>query len=610
MCGITGVFSPENMMELHKFYEAHLMIKHRGPDDEGFVALDGREIVHYKGKDTISDYWDYPDISQLTRSKLVLGHRRLSIIDLSPAGHQPLVFENLAMVFNGEVFNYIELRGRLFNKGYTFLSSSDTEVVLKAYHCWGEDCFNMFNGMWALAIYNREDNSLILSRDRFGQKPLYYYTDNNFIVFSSENKFIRKYNSISLGLNEKYLTKYIETSISDDSKETCFKDIFELEPGHFLKFGSQGVDIHKYWQFKPSYKPYSDDQALQEFAYLFNDSLKLRMRSDVPVGALLSGGLDSTLIVCSLYALGFLEELDFQTFSAVFHEEQYSEKKYIDATRKKTGILSDFIYPKPDDVQTYLTKILYHIEMPFRSLAVLSQHLIYRRIGENSKIKVVLNGQGADEAFGGYTADLYHVIVAFIGQGKLKEAVRLIRLVKNKRNITKKQILGSLVKRFNIGMTNPAYYNHASYSQITTSALREYLKYDDRNSMAYGIEARAPFVDYRLMEFAFNIDVKFKENKKIIRDFSEEHITKEVLERKDKMGFISPQELWQNHELKGLINDTYKNYNLNDFSLNIKHEKAILDGYQSGKNNDWARVWRVFCTLYWLSQDYNSNMYA
>jgi len=600
MCGITGIFNPKEQFSTEKYYSAHYTIRHRGPDDEGFIAFDKEDnIREYKGDDTIFELKERKHIGSVFSSRLILGHRRLSILDLSKNGHQPISFQELYMVFNGEIYNYIELRDELITKGYSFNSTSDTEVLLKAYHYWGNSCFAKFNGMWALAIFNKSKNSIILCRDRFGQKPLYYSINKGTISFSSENKFIRNLDTNKIKINENYLADYLYKGISDHNSHSAFVGINEVLPGHYLEYDSNGIREVNYWNFRPGFKEKNLKKAIEEFSYLFEDALKLRMRSDVPVGCLLSGGLDSSLIVCSLHALGYLSKGTFETFTAIFDEQEFSEEKYVKEVEKRTACRSNFLKPRKENIKEFLPKLLFHSEMPFRSLSFYSKHMIYKDISEKSGVKVALIGQGADEAFGGYTADYYTAITSYIGRLNLKEVSNLIKFLVKERKVSRYQILGSITKRMKPRIFNKSYYNEESFDKVLISSLREYLKNDDRNSMAYGIEVRSPFMDYRLMEFAFDIETKHKINKKIIRDYAVDKIPLQILNRKDKMGFVSPQEMWQQNYLKDEINKIYEDLGDRDNILNMDKEQKILLDYFNTRRN-WQRVWRVFCYGYWL----------
>jgi len=599
MCGITGLYNPHKEVDVRSYYNAHLKIRHRGPDDEGFFSLGGDEdYVFSKGNDTIDEFEAAPHIDKVKRSKLILGHRRLAILDLSYLGHQPAIFENLVLCFNGEIYNYREIREKLRQENYSFNSDSDTEVFLKAYHCWGTDCFNLFNGMWAAAIYNGD--SLLLTRDRFGQKPLFYHLrDDDTLIFGSEQKFILGLEK-DLEINQAYLNNYIELGVSETDENSIWSSVFQLEPGTYMEYSSRsGINHKKYWDFKPTHNVKADQGALEEFTNLFESAINLRMRSDVEVGSLLSGGLDSNTILGCLSG-GDTDLSNFKTFSAVFDEEVFSEKSYIDKGLALYNVKSQYIFPKPEHVKKHLGDLLEQMDGPIRSLSVMSQYLIYKTIKETSTVKVVLNGQGADEAFGGYTSDLFTFLSSSVGSFDLKNSKKAYRSLKHHRGVGDKQIVLSVLKRIKSGVIKAKGFNVKTFEHLTYSALKEYLKYDDRNSMAFGVEARAPFMDYRLMEFAYSLNYKFKFNKSIIREYAKGKVHESIINRKDKMGFISPQEKWQRKELMPLFNEVFENLkNKRTSSVDSDLELKIFDKYKKGQGN-WQRVWRTFNYLYWI----------
>lgn len=584
MCGISGLFSFSKDIFVERYYAAHLLLSHRGPDDEGFVVLQGKRLQHYRGKDTISFFTNYPHIQSVEKARMILGQRRLSILDLSEKGHQPFEFENLTIVYNGEVFNYLELRTELIHLGYDFITDCDTEVILKAYHCWGTSCFNKFNGMWACAIYDKEKDTLILCRDRFGIKPLFYACDKDGIYFGSEMKFIKSFLSRQLKVNERAIHAYLTNSKTDYSEETFYEEIKELQPAHYLVLENNHLSVCRYWNCRPGRLKKRPEDVLEEFSTLFCDSLKLRMRSDVEVGTLLSGGLDSTTIVCSLKKMGLISGADFKTFSAVFKESQFSEKSYIDETVQQLGVVPHFVYPDPDELESYLKQLFFHIETPFRSLAVYSQFLLYKTINEKTNVKVLLNGQGADELFAGYNGDYYNAVTSYANRFNWIQAVQEFTYYRRYRSRVplwrdiKSQGMNLMRNFFSSYLLN-----QKCYEAITFSPLREYLKYDDRTSMAFSVETRVPFLDYRLVEFALNLPEEYKinhfTNKKIVREYAKSIIPKSVLTRNDKMGFVSPQEIWHQKELRGFIS-----------RYNFEPQKCC----------NWIDEWRQACLNFWL----------
>lgn len=599
MCGITGFFSYENKINPKKYYEAHLKIAHRGPDDEGFISYTDNQLEFFKGNDTDRYFSKLSHINDAKESNLIIGHRRLSIIDLSYHGHQPFEFENLFLSYNGEIFNYIELREELKKEGYIFTTKTDTEVFLKAYHFWGVEAFNKFNGMWAASIYNMDDNSLVLTRDRFGIKPLYYSNDNESLYFASEVKFITEF--VNVSLNQNIVNEYLDNCHLDFSEDTFYNEISELAPGSYLIYNSEKIIIKEYWTFTPNLNDdISYEKAQNNISMLFDKSIDFRMRSDVEVGSLLSGGLDSNAIVGNLNYRNNLGK-NFQVFSAVFNDEKFSEKKYIDITLKKTPLLKEnFIYPNPDEIKDKLDKILYFQEFPFRSLSVFSQFEIYNYIKKNTNVKVLLNGQGSDEQFAGYTYHYIYLLAQHLKDFKLLNYLKELNMYSKNRNVKKIKETINVVKL--ILKNDRKYLQFDSniltsklFSEFKYTPMREYLRYEDRNSMMASVESRLPFMDYNLIEYSFKIRNEYKihngENKKILRDTVKSYIPEEILNRKDKMGFVSPQEVWQKSILKDLILSK-----LNDIPATL--QGFVKDYYDNG-HNEWAKVWRIFCFYYW-----------
>jgi len=619
MCGITGFFSYKNKINTKKYYNAHKKIAHRGPDDEGFLYIEKNNIDYLKGDDTISAFSDREHILTKESSRLILGHRRLSIIDLTSNGHQPISFEHLHLVYNGEIYNYIELKEELKNKGYEFKTNSDTEVFLKAYHYWGIEAFDKFNGMWAAAIYDKKRDTILLTRDRFGIKPLYYSIKDNNLIFGSEIKFVSSFFD-NLEANEQMVYEYLRFNYIDHTKETLFKDIMQLEPNSYMIFSKDGVNISSYWKLKE--KLNINKETIEK---VLNSSIKLRMRADVEVGSLLSGGIDSSLIVGLIDS--YKHNTKLQIFSAVFKEKKFSEKEYIDAfDTKNIKLIKNFIYPNAKELVLIIEELIYTQEEPFRSLAVFSQYEIYKYIKYNSDVTVLLNGQGADEVFTGYTKYYYIYLLELLRRADFKQFIKEFKALKKNRTLSSiklaKLLLRELLslyiqkkdkyrifnREFTLNINKKKFKNllkNELWKSLTFSALREYLRYEDKNSMRFSLESRLPFLDFRLVEDGFNLNDEFKINnglsKIVLRDIAKGKIPSQTLNRKDKMGFISPQEIWQREVLKDeldlVFKEIYKN-GIFDF-IDKKRIYDLYQKYQNRKFNDWAFIWRVYCLYKW-----------
>ena len=619
MCGITGFFSYKNKCNTENYYEAHLKLLHRGPDDEGFIYKNNDDSIEcLKGNDTIDEYQNVVHISAKPPSSLIFGHRRLSIIDLTSHGHQPFVFENLYLVYNGEIYNYIELKDELKNLGYSFQTNTDTEVFLKAYHCWGKDAFGKFNGMWSCAVYDEKKDEVLLCRDRFGIKPLYYSFIDGSLIFGSEIKFVASFFD-SLKVNEQIAYEYLRFNYSDHTKETFFENIMQVEPNSYMIFNRNGLSVNRYWSIE------EEKISGEEIEKRLKAAIGLRLRSDVEVGSLLSGGVDSSVI------LGIIDQnklsKSFQTFSAVFDEEKYSEKSYVDIFNvKHININKHFIYPSPQQLPSMMDDLIYTQEEPFRSLAVYSQYEIYKNIKRDTKVKVLLNGQGADEIFAGYSKYYYIYLFELLLERKMVIFWNELNALSINQNLSRVYILkrifidmigrffrksdkyGIFKKSFHLSKPHRRFSSllkNSLWDSLTFSALREYLRYEDRNSMQHSLESRLPFLDYNLVNGAFSLPntckIRDGSSKFILREIAKGKIPDKILSRKDKMGFVSPQELWQKDILKNEFDEVFIDIHKNGLFGFIDHERVyeIYVDYTNEKFNDWAFIWRIYCLYKW-----------
>ena len=437
MCGISGYISYRKPISGFDFYKAHCRMAQRGPDDEGFVASVNNQLIKAYGERSIEEIkHESEDICTIDCAMMIIGHVRLSVIDLTAGGHQPFVDKKtgLVMSYNGEIYNYKELRQELVSAGYIFRSNCDTEVLFYAYQHWGVECFQRLNGMWAVAIYDSNNGELTLSRDRCGVKPLFYRNMEESIAFASEMKVIC---SLQNGnrINMTSVNKYLKHCILCDGEQTFISGICEVKPGHYMTFsnGSLVRDCN-YWEYEPHLVKMSSEEALDRFEFLLRDSIRLRMRSDVEVGSLLSGGLDSNVIVGTLYNENKLSS-KYKTFSAVYTDEKYSEENYIKKTVAKLGIQSDLVYIKSKEVLECIDDALMSSEIPTRAIPMMLQYLLYRRIRETSNIKVVLNGQGADELFGGYNADYMTRFLQLWYERRIRELFSEIKTYRRNRSV-------------------------------------------------------------------------------------------------------------------------------------------------------------------------------
>lgn len=410
MCGIVGIVSKDRVTA-SVIKSMNDSIIHRGPDDEGFLV--GGPL----DDDIPLPKCDHTDCDQ----SLAFGHRRLAIVDLSAMGHQPMCYrDRYWIVYNGEVYNHVELRRELETQGYSFASHTDTEVILAAYDAWGTECLKRFNGMWAFVLYDQLERRVFISRDRFGIKPLYYYQHNGIFVFASEIKALLRHPHVTREPNLEYCREYLERGAREYLKETAFKDIYRFGSACFLECDVGRIfepfRETRYWKVKPnlSREPYDEDMARQyadQYYRLLDDAVRLRLRADVNIGSALSGGLDSSSIVLlvnqQLRAQGSEERQE--TFSSVYRSagtESCDESAYIDRIAEFLGVKSHQVEPRAGDIIGELRRFVYYLDTPAANTLMSSWHTY--RLTRACGVTVTLDGQGADEQMAGYLPYLYY----------------------------------------------------------------------------------------------------------------------------------------------------------------------------------------------------------
>lgn len=624
MCGISGVIANKCDANGEKLAVGNNAMAHRGPNDEGYAfSYDGLNFLAAKGADSISTCGDFMPIEEVSSAKVIFGHRRLSIIDIGPAGHQPAMKENLILTYNGEIYNYLELRDELSDLGYLFETETDTEVFLVAFMHWGVDAFKRFNGMWAAAIYDCSNETVILTRDRFGIKPLYYKFDNDSFYFASELKFFKNI-GVTLKENEEAIYHYLRHAITDYDESTFFKEIYSVKPGEYLIYNQNCFEAKGYWADKDFINVQLDEK--KSLRQTFLEAVQLRLRSDVPVGALLSGGVDSSTIVSAVSGLNGMKNFD--TFSAVFDDGNISERKFIEATAKSLKFVPNFVYPNAQDLVKNIDLLIEVQEQPFRSLSVLSQFLIYKDVSLNSTIKVLLNGQGADEVFTGYREhQVFNILSEVYRLKPLRAMQNLVRLKKSQNTSYLKIIIWIskvyLSSKFSISQNSVLFkktfkskkifkkYKGLSYLRskllhgIQVTALKEYLRYEDRNSMFFGLESRLPFLDYRVVRYGFSLpDDNLIENgwtKMPIRNLESSKLPESVTWRTDKAGFPSPQSEWQRRELQQHFDQVFSEIEQEGLFDILDTDEIIIQyqKYRVGIHDDWAFIWRIYCLYKW-----------
>lgn len=637
MCGIAGIISRDSI-NVPCLLKMSQTLRHRGPDDEGFLISDLRsKPLFLKGPDTISTIDLEPLKSHHNNTSFKLGfiHRRLSIIDLSDAGHQPMTFadSNLSIIFNGEVYNYKEIKTELENAGHTFKTNSDTEVILQAYSKWGKSCVTKFIGMWAFSIYDLAKNEVFFSRDRFGIKPLYYYWDSKTFAFSSEIKALFDVPGIyPKGLFDETF-EYISFGALSNSDKTLYKNIEQLSPGTNLIFNlsTHSFNFEKYYDLESeSAKIKLGKNSSEEFGSLLIDSINIHLRADVEIGSALSGGLDSSTIVA--IASGMLGEKNFKTFTATYNEKEIDESYYSKLVSKQFKNVTPF-YATPTSKSYWqnIDKLIWHQDLPINSTSMFAQWEVMKA-ASGQKIKVLLDGQGADEILGGYYNFAgIHLIqllkgLRFSAFNSEKKALKenftpninaavgragfyflpkgLQRTARSKKRLSFDFLSSdtqAFISRINVPERGGKSFREQSLLSIKYG-MQDLLRYEDRNSMAFSIESRVPFLDHRLAEFCLALPNDEKINKGwtklILRKQAEKLLPKEVAWRKDKMGFLTPQQVWKNEskkELLELINESEVPHFINkDYLIRLCNESLTNSSHLS-------EFWKMISFIKWVN---------
>ena len=608
MCGINGFISKTN--HKNKLDKMNNITKHRGPDNSSVVVLKN------------------------SNKCIGMGHNRLSIIDLSQSANQPFFSEDkqYSLIYNGELYNYIELKEDLEKEGVIFHTESDTEVVLQSLITWGVESFKRFNGMWAIAFLNLNNNTFIVSRDRFGEKPFYYCIENNELYFSSEIKAILEVTQ-KKEINLLTMNRFLKNGSLDSTNETFLEGVNKVPASTFsildLNNNEIEMDFITYWDVSSIKlnEAVDEEQAIKEFDTIFTDAVKIRLRSDVKVGTLLSGGLDSSAITKVMADnISKLEIL-----SAVSDSKEDSEEKFIDivseflnVTPKKVNLDND-----PHKIWNLLEKVLWHNDEPMPSFSVIAHYMLMEKAYEND-IKVILSGQGGDELLAGYQKYyIFYIIQLFkekkyisffkegfyyifnsglIKQFSIKEANRYLPSFLKGR-INKTDVRTDKLKELDAEVENIGRFMSISERQVAD--LMKYsvpalTHYEDRMSMAYSREIRLPFLDYRLVELSLSLPLNMKMKngwtKWVLRKTLEDKVPDSIVWRKDKKGFNTPQEKWFRNELKKEINALF-NEELLVEKYGLMDRDKIKQFYQEFLENDkiwYKEVFNIISIEIWL----------
>jgi asparagine synthase (glutamine-hydrolysing) len=607
MCGLAGIFSSEGVAEncIDWVNRMNKIQQHRGPDDVGV----------------------YQD------NFCILGHRRLSIIDLSADGRQPFQSDDgrFQLVYNGEIYNYIELRDELKRMGWQFRTKTDTEVLLKAYLQYGEKCLSKFNGMFAFVIYDAGTRRLFLARDRVGIKPLYYTIVDSTLYFASEIKALLSLPILKPTVSYQSLFDYLVFNRTDIYDETFFSEIKRIPKGCYAHMRPDGLQIRTWWNpedfLKPSDEPNNLTAIKNTISDLLISAVKLRMRSDVPVGSCLSGGLDSSILIGILFEEAPVAD-GYPTFTAAFKDHPLDETRYIDVLNQRYRFSNYRTYPTAEIVYSNLSEFVYANDEPTTNPSFFSQYAVMRTAKENH-ITVLLDGQGGDENFAGY--QYFH---GFNMYGLLKQrempafCFELLKSVLRKQDRSAYQtllfqLLPDRVKKQFLLKTVPYMHSDFFHDFIDTSRiyneffdvqslnhslvrhfqykLEHLLRMEDRNSMAFSLEARVPYLDYRLIEYLLGIPgglkIKGGETKYLQKEALGTYTVPEILNRSDKIGFGTPGDEWmQTDNWQQLTAESYRDLSRAFPEIFKSNANLPFKGFDRWKVNQ-LRTWNnIFCT--------------
>ncbi len=590
MCAIVGILA-EDRRDLVPLQAMITSLRHRGPDDEGYLLADSRQrrVEAFRGPDSYVGI-PYPPLPAEPPPgfDLGLGHRRLSIIDLSPAGHGPMASADgrLWITYNGEVFNYKELRQELRGRGHEFRSESDTEVLLAAYAEWGEGCLDRLNGMFAFAVYDAGRNRLFAARDRYGIKPFYYHHQpGRLLVFASEIKALLCHPAVPCRPHQPTVLGFLKDGAIDESEQTFFEDILALPGGHSLALdlASRTPSVRRWYQV-PDGPP--ERCSAEEFRELLEDAVRLRLRSDVDVGTCLSGGLDSSSLVGLTARLRDPSGSGYRrSVSVVYADPGIDERDYVSEVVALFGVEASRATPTSEELLRDLPRLVRHQDEPFPSLAKYSQWRVMD-LAAAQGLRVLLDGQGSDELLGGYH---YHFgpylaerwardgLRSALGQARAARAVTgrplafFLALMSYHALPAPRALRGWAIGRLATQgrvparLFDPLLVRQVGHLPVTRharrpslraereaavfrSSLPALLRYEDRSSMAFSIEARTPFLDFRLVERALRLPadelIRDGWTKRILREAMKGTVPESVRLRRDKLGYATPEERW------------------------------------------------------------------
>jgi asparagine synthase (glutamine-hydrolysing) len=606
MCGIAGMVDGRS-----------------GADEKAGLIGKMLKIIEHRGPEASSFFIE---------NQICLGHNRLKIIDLSEEANQPFHYDDLVLAFNGEIYNYIELKQTLIQAGHQFRTSSDTEVLCAAYKEWGESCVDHFIGMWSFAMWDRKAQKLFCSRDRFGIKPFYYYQIGESMWFASEIKALKMIPGFNFELNTAQLNRGVAFGWVENEEQTVYTHLKTLPAAHNLVWQNNQIKVTRYWDIdlnKIKKSNASWEEKKETFRTLFLESVKLHSRSDVANGICLSGGLDSSAIAsafCTLYP-----ESKIKSFTIYFEGAgKVDERPFVkEVVKKYPNVLPYYYEPKANDVADLWHTGAYQSDVPVWGSSHLAGFFVMRLAKQNG-VTVVNDGQGADEYLGGYLHSIYRILGSQIGAGKFGRAWHLLNGVASRENFSTAKKFDFLAKGIAGAFSDEDRMQHLEYRKyrsllqddlsihlekkpgskldnflyhlIFNTTLQPILYFEDRKSMQYSIESRVPFLNHQLIEFAFGLSDDDRispraETKYILREAVKDILPEAVYARKDKKGFVTPGEVeWLNGPLKFLLDIDYKKMDW----INPHIAKQLVDDYKKGDIKNAVLVWKLASLNYWL----------
>lgn len=661
MCGICGFFNNiEASVNALEIYAMAQRLRHRGPDDEGYIAVSTRNgmVTPLGGADS---QISLPNVARFDgEADLYLAHRRLSIIDLSPAGHQPMSYDdgNLWVTYNGELYNYSEVRTELEKRGHIFRTRTDTEVLLAAYAEWGEECLDRFDGMWAFVLYDRRRNLLFGSRDRFGVKPLYYVKNDALFAFASEAKAFVALPGFRRTVRFEAIFDYLVFGIERwDDGTTFFEEVMELPPAHAFRFdlAQKRLHVHRYYElpYRDSavWEPFCEKKAVEHVERvrgLVFASVRRHLLSDVPVGSCLSGGIDSSSIFAVIREILKNERIAEvgekpRAFTACYDDASIDESAWARLAAEHAGGEWHAVYPQGDELIADLEDLVYTQDFPFGSTSIYAQYRVMRLAKERG-VTVLLDGQGGDELFTGYTPYYTAFFREMLKKKAWQDLVREWRALGNapmgkksllggmaisvlkkslpqnvkkmgyaRRSLLleyispnlKEKYLSSSVERRAGHMYGWNSLNEMLFSLMSSTSLPSLLRYEDRNSMRFHIESRTPFADDRKMiEEVFAIPSSYKIHngfsKWLLREAMKPFLPEKVYRRCDKIGFATPEYSWL--QPKSAYFKTLIDQSLAPF-LDIRKIQAEWDTlFARQPRKGTMPLWRILNLAMWMRQ--------